>query len=407
MRFRTHFRIRYVVNIVEIDSTYLDNASRLDDIRRFLHSLSADSLMQITDVRFAGTASPEGPYEWNIWLSENRLRTFREYVHQHIDLPDSLIRAQDSDIAWRGFRQMVADSDLPWRDEILSVTDQTPTLQPWYYDARGNLRHIDSRLVQLRRMHGGQVWRAIKNPILRDLRYGDVTIELRRRWPALPRLAVADPQLPELQIVELPPPIGPRWIPNTYLKTNLLGLALLMASVGVEWDLRPHLSLAVPLYFSGGLDYFKSTVKFRNFIAQPELRWWPRLRGDGHGLYHNDGFFVGAHAELAYYNFAFDGRYRYQDHRGRTPALGGGLSLGWRRPFGREQRWSLECALGVGVYPVDYDLFDNTPNYLDGQLMGRRQETYVGIDEVAVTLGYSFGRPKRIRPLTLKGGVRR
>ncbi len=36
---------------------------------------------------------------------------------------------------------------------------------------------------------------------------------------------------------------------------------------------------------------------------------------------------------LAYYNFAFNGKYRYQDHLRQTPALGGGLSIGYRLPL--------------------------------------------------------------------------
>lgn len=179
-----------------------------------------------------------------------------------------------------------------------------------------------------------------------------------------------------------------------------------MASVGAEWDLRPHWSLSVPLYFSGGLDYFKSTIKFRNFTVQPELRYWFSLRDDGSGLFHNNGIFLGAHAELSYYNFAFDGKYRYQDHRGRTPAVGGGLSIGYRKPLGREGRWMMEYAIGGGIYPVDYDIFDNTPDVRDGQLMARRIKTYIGLDEIAITLDYTFERPHRIRELRRKGGVR-
>lgn len=205
-RFRSHFRIRYVVNDPEIDSTYLDNADRLDDIRHFLQIVGEDSLTHISGVRFCGTASPEGSYEFNVWLSENRLRTFKEFVHRYIDLPDSLIRANESDIAWSGFREMVEASDLPWRAEILSVVDETPTLQPWFRDRHNHLRTIDHRLLKLRRMHGGEVWRAIKSPILRDLRYGDAVFEFSRQQSPLPKLSVPDALLPGIRLSELPPP---------------------------------------------------------------------------------------------------------------------------------------------------------------------------------------------------------
>ena len=99
-----------------------------------------------------------------------------------------------------------------------------------------------------------------------------------------------------------------------YVKTNLVGLGMLMGNLGVEFDLGRYLSLSIPVYYSA-LDYFSPTVKFRTFAAQPELRVWP--------MTNEDGLFIGAHAGFAYYNFAFGGDWRYQDHDGTSPTLGG------------------------------------------------------------------------------------
>lgn len=404
--FRAHFRIRYVVNIPEIDSAYLDNSARLADIRQFLQMVSEDSLMRIASIEFCGTASPEGGYENNVWLSETRLKTFKEFVHQCIDLPDSLIRANVSDIAWSGFRSAVEASDLRWRDEILAVASEEGVRVPWFRDRRGRQRTIDHRLLKLHRLHGGAVWQDIQTPILRDLRYGEAIFEFYRPRLAIPRPYTPDAVLPDLEMagLELPPPIH-RWIPHVRLKTNIVGLGLLMANAAVEADFAPHWSATLPVYYSA-INYFKSTVKFRNLTFQPEVRWWPRLHSYA-GLLHNDGFFLGAHAELCYYNFAFDGAYRYQDHRGHTPAIGGGLAVGWRHRIGGERgRWSLEYAVGAGIYPLDYDVFYNTPDVRDGQLADRRRETYIGLDQVAVTLGYRFDRTDAIRLLRRKGGGR-
>ena len=77
-----------------------------------------------------------------------------------------------------------------------------------------------------------------------------------------------------------------------YVKTNIVGLAMLNANVGVEFDLGKYLSLSVPVSYSA-IDYFKSTIKFRNFSLQPELRFWPKRN--------LKGLFVGAHMGFAYY----------------------------------------------------------------------------------------------------------
>ena len=186
-------------------------------------------------------------------------------------------------------------------------------------------------------------------------------------------------------------------MPRLYVKTNMIGLALLSANLAVEVDLTRHWSVTLPVYYCA-IDWFKSTIKFRNFTVQPEARYWFRHSA-------NDGFFLGAHVGMAYYNFAFDGQYRYQDYRGRTPALGGGLSTGYRMPISSHNKhWRIEFTIGAGIYPLDYSIFNNTPNVKDGQWVERRKKTYIGLDQTAVTLAYSFDLKKRKKTYIGKGG---
>lgn len=170
------FRIRYIINTPVVDTTFVDNTARIADMRSFLEKVRDDSLTHVTRVRFKGTASPDGGYEFNRWLSVNRLRTFKELVNNYIEIPDSIIMANESDIPWDEFRTAVAESDLQYRDEILAVIDEGPRLVPWF-----NNRHIDFRLLKLKKMHGGRVWDSLKEPILRDLRYGEAVFEYYRR----------------------------------------------------------------------------------------------------------------------------------------------------------------------------------------------------------------------------------
>ena len=383
-----HFRIRYVINRPEVDTTFVDNANRISEMEQFLQMASKDSTMHITSVMFKGTASPDGAYDFNVWLSENRLRTFKELVNKYLDIPDSIIHANVSDIPWDGFRAKVAESDLKWRDEILSIIDEGPSLVPWF-----NNRRIDPRLLKLKRLYRGELWDSLKSPILRDLRYGDAVFTYYRLQPYPPFDTQLYIDLPD-RVVDLPDLW--RWTPRLHLKSNIIGLLLLNANFAVEADFAPHWSATLPVYYCA-IDWFKHTIKFRNFTVQPEVRYWFRK-------WDNDGFFVGAHFELEYYNFAFDGKFRYQDHRGRTPALGGGLSFGYRKPISKDQRWRMEYTLGAGIYPLDYDIFANTPDVKDGQLMSRIKKTYFGLDQVAVTIAYSFDMNKYQRIFQKKGG---
>lgn len=390
-----HFRLRYVINIAELDSTFVDNNEKMRDIRDFLQEAANDSLIHITGVDFRGTASPDGSYEFNVWLSENRLRTFKELVKSYVDVPDSLIFAQSSDIPWDEFRQKVEESDLPKRQQILEIIDRGPKLVPWF----GN-RHIDHRLLTLKSMDNGQVWETLKKPILFDLRYGDATFYYTRLFPALeeirlPMQVMAMNEVPDL----LPLPPAPQllsWTPNIYLKTNLLGWAAGSVNLGAEFDIAPHWSFNFPIYYCAW-DYFKSTIKFRNFTIQPEFRYWPNAKGTNHG------FFLGAHFGAMAFNFAVDGKYRYQDRKGRHPALGGGLAIGFRKAISQNQRWHLEFSAGAGVYHLDYDVFENTPNYKEGEWVRRKQKTWVGLDQLTLSIAYTFPQTKKTR-IYQKGG---
>lgn len=396
-----HFRLRYVINIAELDSTFEDNSSRITRLQDFLDRVKNDSLVTVTGVDFRGTASPDGSYEFNVWLSENRLRTFKELVAKYVDIPDSLIHAERSAIPWDEFRQQVEASSLPAKGQILEIIDEGPNLVPWVAG-----KHIDSRLLKLKRLEGGQVWDRLRKPILYDLRYGDAIFYLDYKSPLLNPgyfpLATSS-----ISTFLLPLPTAPRyeyWTPGMHIKTNLAGWALAISNIAIEFDLGPHWSFSLPIYFSCW-DYFKSTIKFRMLTYQPEFRYWFKSPwSDDRDKFGNDGFFIGAHFGLSYYNFAFDGSERYQDRNGNTPAIGGGLAIGYRFPISKNKRWRMEFSAGAGVYPLDYDIFENTPNYKEGQLVGGKKKTYFGLDQLGVTISYSIPLRKYTRSRIKKGG---
>ena len=136
------------------------------------------------------------------------------------------------------------------------------------------------------------------------------------------------------------------------------------------------------------MNYFSTTLKFRNLSVQPELRWWPSPD--------NEGFYAGLHLGTGLYNFAFGGEHRYQDHDGRTPAFGGGLGAGYRMALGTTGRWWVEFSAGAGVYGLHYDLFVNR---LGGPKVGSEHRTVLALDQLSVSFAYSFDLRK-------KGGAR-
>ncbi len=188
-----------------------------------------------------------------------------------------------------------------------------------------------------------------------------------------------------LVITEVPQ--AEEWTRQLHLKTNALGLGLAIANVAVEVDLAKHWSFTLPVYYSAW-DYFKTTIKFRTFAVQPEVRYW--FRPD------NEGWFVGAHFGYAFYNLAWDGDYRYQDHDRDTPAMGGGIAAGYRTHLSKNKRWKMEFSLGGGVYPLDYDKFHNTKVTKEGLMVESSiKKTYWGLDQASVSIAYAFDLKKK------------
>ena len=169
---------------------------------------------------------------------------------------------------------------------------------------------------------------------------------------------------------------------HLYVKTNTIGWGMLIANLSAEIDLSTHWSFTLPVYYSSW-NYFASKVKFRTFALQPETRYW---FAEGH-----TGWFAGAHLGLAWFNYAKGGGWRYQDHSRQTPALGGGVSGGYRLSINADRKWWMEFSLGTGIYHLHYDIFHNEQN---GKHVAEKKRTFYGIDQVAVSFVYRFDLQK-------------
>ena len=382
-RLYRHFLINYVVDVAEIDTAFMDNAARIRDLRRFLRRMRDDGRYMIDSVKFTGTASPDGYIEYNRWLSENRLDHFKDLISEEIELPDSIIFLNDSYITWQNFREGVEQSDIPRRNQVLEVIDMPADTVRWY---RG--MHTDARLLKLRSMDKGRVWETLK-PILYYLRFADAEFVLKRR--PFPEIV---PPLPTIDVTPLPLVITgqPRelWIRRLYIKTNFVKWSLLLSNLSVEVDLIRHWTLGLTMFYSKW-DYFIPEIRFRMAGFMTELRYWFNPE-------ENDGWFIGAHYGYSYYNLGFNGAHRYQDLYGQTPTRGGGLAFGWRKQFGHNNRWRFELSAGAGIYPLHYSVFQNTHDYRNGRWLEARRQTFYGLDEFSVSVGYAIDMFKKSVP---------
>lgn len=392
---RDEMRINFIVAKDRLEPNYMNNAKTLKNIVSWIDRVQRDSAVEIIGVEFCGSVSPEGSVRFNRWLSNARLGTLERYVRKRIDIPEDLIVRNDHYISWNELDSMVVCSDLPNKEAILRIIRS---------ENRSRGEQLDSRIGDLKRMDGGKTWQILFDRYFRHMRYAYTVLVTRQSntsyeyYPytePIARVASFDQPTPIAQsgLAGVANAVTPQRRTNMYVKTNLVGLAMLGANVGVEFDLGQYLSLSIPVSYSA-INYFKPTTKFRHFSLQPELRVWP--------MKNYDRLFIGAHMGFAYYNYAFDGEWRYQDHDGKSPTLGGGLTIGYRLPISKDTHWKLELAVGAGIYPLYYDVFYNLSNVKDGQLHDTRRKTYIGLDNVTVGISYRIPLKKKYNSKALK-----
>lgn len=385
----TEFCINFVVNQTIINSEYSNNAARIEEIVDFLQEIRKDSTISIIEVSFTGAASPEGSDQLNHGLARGRLATLERIIRQEVDIPDSIISRNDSHIPWSYLLSQIENSDLSHKEEVIAILKEEARLVKYH---RPNA-HIDNRVVKLQQLDNGRVWKQMLKLFFKPMRNACVIIVTYKYVPrpaaieSIPSIKV-EANLPTTipAIKTIVPQAIEAWTPKLYIKTNAIALGMAIANIAGEVDLAKHWSFTLPIYCSAW-DYFKTTVKFRTFAVQPEFRYWLSAE--------NKGLFTGAHFGLAYYNFAFDGAYRYQDHNRNTPSIGGGISVGYRLPISKSSPWQVEFSVGAGVYSRHYDKFHNTPRTKDGLIIESIKKTYWGIDQASVSIAYMFDLNKK------------
>ena len=360
---------------------YRENGLRTDEFIGRIRSLQEIGAAYIVRLEMTGVASPEGDTLFNNIISNARRNAVYKYIKVKADIPDSLIQSYSTRDDWETLARAVEkDPKVSSKSRVLDII------------RNGG----DSRLDDLLEVEYGRPYWYIYHNIFPELRacrvvlhYGfDVPLDEpvidRDQEIDLSEDYFADIQIDTTLNVTIQEPVV---FKRLALKTNAAGWAMGQINAAVEVDLIPHLSLSLPVYYSGGYNYFKETIKFRGIVVQPELRYYPWLKD-----YTNKGFYVGAHLGIGWYNFALNGDYRVQDHKGNRPAWGGGIGVGYALNFKKHPRWGMEFTLGAGVYDVKYDMFHNVENgayYKEGV-----HKTWVGVDNAAITFTYDFDLKK-------------
>lgn len=343
-------------------------------------SLEVDSVLStdsVTSVDVTGYASIDGPISLNRRLAKGRADAMAFWLKKFTKVNPAMLSVSSNGEDWKLFESLVMkDQDMPVKSDVLQIIRSD--------------KSIPQKQNALKALQNGKVWQYLAKNTFPEMRVAEVSLGgFHKIWVKIEQPPVVEEEV-VMETVEEVIPEEPATEPATeyythklYVKSNAPAWLCLWINAAVEYDLAPHWSVALPIYYSG-FNYFTWKVKFRTFSVVPEIRWWPKAD--------NTGFFLNAHLGMNLFNYAKGGDWRYQTYKGRTPALGGGIGLGFRWYFCKNHRWSMEAAVGAGIYHLDYSIFQNIHN---GLIVGREKRTFYGIDQAALSFAYSFGVKKK------------
>lgn len=401
------FVVDFAVGKTAIRNDYSDNSNSILKLKNHIDSALGDSTVSVIKVTVFGSTSPEGAYERNVYLAGERIEALAKFIEQEYPQLSGHIFKCNSNIPYEKFEDFVLNSDFSKskKKDITEILHKDFTLVP-YTSSQGDTFHIDSRLVELKAYDNGIEWSKMEKELFPRFRHTYIYVDIFPKMVPFPEVgsdesavymlaqtkapSISRPQIAVDSTLIEAPAVNQKPKKVKYkrevlelitLKTNGIGWLMLIANASMELHFSPRVSLNLPFYYSGGVNYFVDNIKFRGIVFQPELRYhFAKAKG----------LYLGVHGGVGWYNFALQGDYRIQDHSGLRPAVGGGIGVGYRFHFPHLPRFGLEFSVGAGVYDAVYDKFYNEPN---GPLVEEGiHTTFIGIDQASVSLIYSLGK---------------
>lgn len=158
-----------------LDLTLGDNASQLRDVDKRLSTVINDSVFRLLHVEIIGGASPEGPLEFNKFLSEHRAATLFEWFDKYKVLNDLdknfIFLGRD----WDGVLiKAKKDTQLPYRDETLSLLESIAG------EKKRTGGEPKGSLEKIKQLRGGIPYRHLYDKIFPDVRASKIIIRYER-----------------------------------------------------------------------------------------------------------------------------------------------------------------------------------------------------------------------------------
>ena len=147
-------KLYYRVNESQIDINYNTNLNALMAIRDAIQLIGVNESVRPAKIIIYGTASPEGSDVYNEKLAQSRADWMFKFISSFAD--PSSIETVNLGENWDGLRELVEESEMPYKLDILDIID--------------NYSIADGREQKLINLHQGIPYRYIKEQFFPQLR---------------------------------------------------------------------------------------------------------------------------------------------------------------------------------------------------------------------------------------------
>ena len=391
--------IGFPVGNSTLDTAYGDNAMRLSEVVSFLESVKKDSTLELVEVSFCGSASPEGGFAINRELAEKRRNSLERYVRERVSLPDGIISRPEGFIAWERLAELVEVSDMPHKEEAVDVLRNVPEFT---YDNKGVL--VDSRKKHLMELQYGRTWHYMHKHFFDQIRNASVILVTVRQKPVIEEKPVVPVPTDTTSVVEKTDTVvavSPETSKPFYmaLKTNMLYDVLAVPNIGVEFYLGKNWSISGNWMY-GWWKKNSSHRYWRIYGGDIAVRYWFGKKASEKPL---TGHHVGVYGQAFTYDFEWGGKGYMGGEPGGTlwdkTNYAAGVEYGYSLPVAN--RLNIDFTLGVGYWGGKY--YTYTP--LDGHYVWQatKNRHWFGPTKAEISLVWLLGRGNSNNK---KGGVK-
>lgn len=305
---------------------------------RVVDTLGLHIPVDVERVEICGGSSPDGAIELNNLLAQRRSEAVRRYLVEQRGVADSIITTPSVGVNWRLFREYIEAQGMPYREEVLSILDNT----------------VPSRREQrLKQVHCGVPYDYMLTTLFPRLRSAEVCLY----YP----MAQVD-EVVAVEVVEETEEVEPIYDldiesetirPLFALKTNLLFDLMSLVNIELEvpigrrWSILTE--LIIPWWTMDNSKIDSRRNRLQLFNGNIEGRYWWGDRANQQIL---TGWFTGIYSGGGLYDLEYDAK----GYQGEF-FIAAGVSGGYAHTINRSQTLRLEYSLGVGYLGTNYDYY--------------------------------------------------